>query len=242
MNFTLKSSLLISVILVVGIISIAPSAAFIPEEPEVKVFTFSEIRDQPEIESGKPINFTIIIKNLTNSSISNITIFQTYAENYEVSFLKLVNSPMGAYTGPVNYTGQPGTLSIKDAATHESVPINYLNVTNQNFTMNVPSLAAGKTLGIGFTLNFTRERTYSFTDKAAEVTYYDHWGDPYTVISEHNPTINIDNPEEDEVEPYIPRVPVESELDFKPIIFISLGLVVLVLVIRIVYGKNPLDI
>ena len=70
------------------------------------VYTISDVDSIGEVLPGTIVNFTIVVKNLSNNSITNITIVQTIADSFQTDDIIMVKSPLGDFDGtPVNTSG-----------------------------------------------------------------------------------------------------------------------------------------
>lgn len=205
----------------------------------VKAITMSDVPAEATIHVGTSVNFTAVLKNLTNETIHNVTIFQTYASNTETNTSKLISTPLGIFNGPKNYTSDV-LFELKDTLSGNTLEFNYLNVTYNNFTLNLPELAAGKSIGIGYTVNFTKIKSQNFP--ACTVTYYDHWDDKYTVVGTSLSTFSVIEPKTNEIAPYFPDVKVNSSTDYSTILYALGSVVIIAILSRGVYFKNPFNL
>lgn len=203
--------------------------------------TFSDVASESSVNVGTLVNITIVIKNLTNETMNNMTVFQKYINDPEEEAVKLIKTPFGAYSGePINYTDSeiPG-LTVTNSLNDQAIAANYLNITEANITLNLPNLLASGEIGLTFTFNFTDEGIYIFN--AADITYYDHWGDKKTLKSFSEVSVNVAIVEDNPIAPYIPNFET-TEINFPLIIGMTLGVVVIALLSRGLYLKKPFEV
>ena len=238
MKINTKGLALITVL--IFIVSTPSLQAYTPDNEIIQLMTFSDVADKDSVNVGTLVNMTIVMKNLTNDTISNMTIFQTIAKEDNIDSISLFKSPYGLYEGEaINYSSSEiADLSITNSLTDLPVPINYLNVTNYNFTLNIPTLNVGEEIGISFTMNFTEEGLFIFN--AADLDYYDHWGDTYSMKSYSDISVNVVIPEVDPMREFIPEFET-TELDYKLVLYITLGTIIIALASRALYLKKPIN-
>jgi hypothetical protein len=232
----------LTILFVIGVLLFSqPSQAFIPEENTIRIMTFSDAAAEGSVEIGTFVNITIVIKNLTNETMNNVTIFQKYINDPAEEAIKLMKTPYGDYFGePINYTESeiPG-LTVTNSLTNQAIFANYLNVTESNITLNIPEILAGDEIGLTYTFNFTDEGIYIFN--AADITYYDHWGDEKNLKSFNEVSVNVAAADENSIAPYIPSFET-TEINFMLIFGLTFGVVIIALVSRGLYLKKPFEI
>ena len=239
MNSKIKG---LTLLFVIGVLMFThPSQAFIPEDNSIEVMTFSDVASEDSVEIGTLVNITIVIKNLTNETMNNMTVFQKFTNEPEEETVKLVKTPYGDFSGEAtNYTDNeiPG-LTVTNSLNDQAIPANYMNITEANITLNLPELLAGGEIGLTFTFNFTDEGIYIFN--TASVTYYDHWGDKKTLRSYSEVSVNVAATEEHPIAPYIPNFET-TETNFTLIIGLIIGVVIIALLSRALYLKKPFEL
>ena len=239
MNSKIK---VLTLLLAIGVLLFSqPSQAFVPENDTIKVTTFSDVAAESSVDIGTFVNITIVIKNLTNETMNNVTIFQKYINDPAEESVKLMKTPYGDFSGePINYTDSeiPG-LTVTNSLNNKDIFANYLNVTESNITLNLPKLLAGGEIGLTYTFNFTDEGIYIFN--AADVTYYDHWGDVKTLKSFNEVSVNVAKVDENPIAPYIPNFET-TETNYLLIIGFTFGVVIIALVSRGLYLKKPFEL
>lgn len=234
-----RTSAIFASLVFISLLSISLTSGFVPIEEQVNVYTFSDAASLDNIEPGIPVNFSIVVKNLSNDTIHNITIFQNFAKSFETETVKLLESPLEKFGGePINHTSSTGNIEVEDKLTGNMIKINYLNITLSNFTLNFEEIKSGFSIGIGYSLNFTQELSI-YSPDATLLTYYDHWGDEQSESGKISPSFNIQLPEENEIAPYFPSFETEDELNPTQI-FLTVFIVIIVAYFgRILYLKNP---
>ncbi len=245
MSIKIRNSIIL-IVTIISLLSMSNVQGFVPEDMQVKAYTFSSANAKSNLNVGELVNFTVVVKNLTNETITNVTIFQQYARSIVTNVSKMVNTPLGAFNGPMNYTSEfapapsPAPLDMINVLTGEKLEFNYFNITYNNFTLNLPSIDAGDSIGIGYTLNLTKTGTFSYDPTRVE--YYDHWMDKNIATASSMPNILIAEPEENKIAPFFPEVEVDEEIDYYSILLPLLSIIMVAILSRIVYFKNPFNL
>ncbi len=235
----MKSKLKSVAILLFIIIFTMHTSSYIPDKQLVEVMTFSDAAKYESIDIGVPVNISLVIKNYTNNTISNITLFQEYSKEINIDKIQLLKSPIGDFNGTyINYTRTEITnLSTTNLIDNTNLPINYFNVTKTNFTLNFPNMSNYTEVAIGFTLNFTAEGLFTFP--SAKVTYFDHWGDKYTKLSSNEISVTVKEKTNNPIREYIPQFNV-SNINYKFIGILTFGTLLIAIFSRVLYFKKPL--
>lgn len=227
-----KLTTMLIIICTFGVLFANPIHAFSPEEEMVFVIVLSS--EESNVAVGTLINISIIIKNLTDNPIHNITVI----EKLPIS-IEFIQTPYGLFNGTeANYTG----FSFVNQINNENIQANYLNSTASNFTLNFNEIRKSETLSIGFIINVTQVGTALTLDKTI-VEYYDHWGDKNRVSPGKINSLGFDVREIPQYQKgkYFPDVKVE-EVDYQIIILIFISVLVLALSGRILYKKKPFEV
>lgn len=209
-------------------------AAF-PVSNDIFVVSISSFADQSNLKIGETLNVTTIIKNVTNDTMNNITIVQPYSLSSYSSYVNLVKSPLGTVHENQNYTN----VVMNDSLSKNQIKLNYLNFTSENFTLNFQSIEIMQTFAYSFAVNYTAVGSYVISK--AKVTYYDHWGDKKEAESSNTISFTITEKTPDPLAPYLPNL-VNTNINLYLIGSLVLGIVIIALISRILYGKNPLKI
>lgn len=178
------------------IVSVTTSTAFAPrDEGFVEVFLYTHAEDRRNIEIGTTVDFSIVVKNLWNDTIHNMTLFQIFPAGSEL--MSIVNQPIEDQNQ--NFTD----LSTTDERSGMQLDFNYINVTESNMTANFDiNMERGDYFVFDFSLNFTIDGQYTLEEPS--FTYYDHWGDRKTEAKIQTTTVEIVTIEQDTRTQFIP--------------------------------------
>lgn len=212
--------------------SMASTHAFNTDPSKIAVIVIHDAAFEENLTPGTWVNFTVIVKNLSNDTMRNVNISQSFPRD-----LHLVVSPFGQVNAnaTLNITS-PATISMPTGGTW-NITKGFANSSYYEFSF--PSLVNGSSISYTFSLNATFERVFDINPPKVE--YLDHWGDPYTV-SGNRVSLEFSPPEEkQDIEKYYPEFEVK-EPDWELIIGTGLTLVASATVISaLVYFRRPLS-
>jgi len=206
-----------------------PTVAFIPENETI--FVLLESSRDTSVRINTTVDLSIIIKNLFNNSIYNVTITERIQDA-----INFVETPAGVFDGnDVNHTDIP----ITNLNNLEQLTVNYLNITSTEFIVNIAKIEKYETIALGFKINLTE--VGAATVRSPEISWYDHWGDrnvPSSDVSINSISFSVFDIEVNAKIGYFPDVEV-ADINYTTVIFISLATIVLALFGRILYKKKP---
>jgi len=211
--------------------------SYVPEEPGVEVLNlvdvpFNNTTDKYEIEVNNIINITILVKNLTNETYTNVSIIQ----EIPIAGVEFYEHPYERFTGEnASYTD----IEIPDVLNHNSLQLNYLNVTQSNFTLNMDFMQNDSSFAIKYSVNMTSDGDFSFP--RTNVTYYDHWGDLNYMESVNYLLITVIKPTNDTRTYYRVNPGDVEDFELMKILPWSLGVLVIAVFSRSLYLKKPFD-
>lgn len=214
------------------IVSATTSTAFTPrDEGFVEVYLYSQADNRNDVEIGNTVDFSIVIKNLWNDTIHNLTLIQPFPADTDL--ISVADQPVEQQNQ--NFTA----FSVTDTNSGTQLDFQYLNVTESNMTANIDiNMERGDYFTLGFELNFTTTGSYSFT--APSLTYYDHWGDIQTEIQTQTTSIQIVEIEEDTRTQYIPSFET-TEPNYQIIVGGILAIFVVAILGRTLHLKKPFE-
>ncbi len=218
-----KGILVISLFLLI----IATPNAYIPEN---KVITLLLVNEGP-FGLREEANETILVKNYANYTMTNVTIEQRIHKDA----LKITDTPFGPLNASSmqirNRTGIPNTITPSDIVVYAF----YVNTTYFNIT--VSELKIGETLEFGVSFKYILKDSEILTISAANVTWYDNWGDPQSQLT-NTAEINFRTTKgEDPRASYIQPPELDTSLE-KRFIYAMLGLVILLPILNFVYIRR----
>jgi uncharacterized repeat protein (TIGR01451 family) len=224
-------------LLFVGLLLFGASttANFVPENGRVTSLLYVDVKfdDRLNIDLGSNVTFDIVVKNLTNNSISNLTITQTIPQNLDL--IEVMGQDISDVPGNFN------DLSAVSSIGPTNLAVRYLNITASNFTTNLDiTMASGDSIGLRFVMQANQVASPSFS--AATVSYYDHWGDRYNAVRQET-QINLDI-DTSTTPPYLSFIPDfdTTDTDYTLIIGLTLGTALIALLGRVLYLKKPIEL
>jgi hypothetical protein len=206
-----------------------PTTAFIPENETI----FVNLRSSSgtSVNIGTTVDLSIVVKNLFNNSIYNVTITEQIQD--AIDFLE---TPAGPFDGnDINHTD----ISVLNLDNLESLSVNYLNITSNEFILNIPKIDKYETITLGFKINLTQVGSMSVL--SPEISWYDHWGDrnvPSDDIIINSILFSVSDILVNPKVGYFPEIEV-AEINYTTIIFVSLATIVFAIFGRILYMKKP---
>ncbi len=206
---------------------IASPNAYIPEN---KVITLLLVNEGP-FGIREEANETILVKNYTNYTMTNITI----EHRIHKDALKITDTPFGQLNGTsiqiTNVTGIPNTITPSDIQVYSF----YANTTYFNIT--VSKLEIGQILEFGVSFKYVLKDSEILTIPAANVTWYDNWGDLQSQLT-NTAEINFRTTSgEDPRASYIQLPEFDASLE-KRFIYAMIGLVILLPILNFVYIRR----
>ncbi len=218
-----KGILVISLFLLI----IASPNAYVPEN---KVITLLLVNEGP-FGLREEANETILVKNYANYTMTNITIEQRIHKDA----LKITNTPFGSLNATSmqirNKTGIPNTITPPTIQVYSF----YANTTYFNIT--VSKLEIGETLEFRVSFKYVLKDSEILTISAANVTWYDNWGDPQSQLT-NTAEINFRTTTgEDPRVSYIQLPEFDKSLE-KRFIYAMVSLVILLPILNFVYIRR----
>jgi hypothetical protein len=210
--------------------SASSAQAFVPVSESVFVNTISSTNS--DIQIGTIVDIAVTIKNLTNDTISNVTLFQSIP-----SGIDFINSPYEPYSGIAsNYVD----ISVFNHVTMQNIDINWLNVTDANFALNFDQMLVQDAVSFQFTVNSSSVGA-SFLLEGATVTYYDFWGDRQQSVSDNSLTFQVTEVSTNPKAVFFPDVSVD-EIDYWKVVYVMLISLFVALISRMLYKKRPIEL
>jgi uncharacterized repeat protein (TIGR01451 family) len=206
--------------------------AFVPVNESVFVNTLSSV--QTDIPIGTFADITVTIKNLTNDTISNVTLFQAIPAG--IDFISSDSMPDAPYSEDVSYED----ISVINQITKQNRVVNWLNVTARNFTMNFDQMPVQDAFSFQFTINSSIVSA-SLVIVGARVTYYDFWGDRQQAISDNTLTYQVTEVPTNEKAKFFPDVTVD-EIDYWKVAYVIVISLFVALISRMLYKKRPIEL
>ncbi|MHA2169388.1 MAG: hypothetical protein ACXAB7_05790 [Candidatus Kariarchaeaceae archaeon] len=215
-----------------SIMSASSTWAFVPVNESVFVNTLSSV--QTDIPIGTFADITVTIKNLTNDTISNVTLFQAIPAG--IDFISSDSMPDAPYSEDVSYED----ISVINQITKQNRVVNWLNVTARNFTMNFDQMPVQDAFSFQFTINSSIVSA-SLVIVGARVTYYDFWGDRQQAISDNTLTYQVTEVPTNEKAKFFPDVTVD-EIDYWKVAYVIVISLFVALISRMLYKKRPIEL
>lgn len=212
------------------------SLGFIPQDETVTIALLTG--DKRDVNVGTEVDLTVIITNFTNETISNITVFFPIP-----SGMVFLRTPFEDFNGEdVNYTRIKDNPVMLDLSSNLNIPLNYLNVTASNFTLNFDNIEKFNSLSFGLRVNITSDdRTIlGISSDLITMEYYDHFGDPLTVKVANNVDFNVATLTTNELVGYFPELTID-DINYFIFLWIGLGITAAAIIGRMLYRKRPIE-
>jgi len=222
------------------LLSTISAAAYSPKgEGFVEALIVNNSKNSSNIEVGNIVDFSVLIKNLWNDSINNITITQEIPSS-NVKLVSVGGQSMGESSASLT------NITVDDTYTGKQLKLSYLNFTysetdKSNFTANIDiTLAQDDYFVLGFQLNFTQSGNFNVLQP--NVSYYDHWHDPHTNVNGVDSIgVNVLSVDDDTRRQYIPYADTVDP-NYTLILAGFLAVMVAAVLSRILHGKKPIEI
>jgi len=216
------------------LLSATSSQAYAPNDQGfVQAFLYMTQTNPNNVVANQPVNMSIVVTNLTNETIHNVTITQTLLQNTQL--IGVGDQKITPDTA--NFTN----LVIPDTLSGSQLHLSYLNFTttqlvpelSANFNITLP---AGALFSFEFRLNFTKTGQFPFS--APVVSFYDHWGDKQTDVKTQNVSANVKESPVETRRKYIPTF-TTSKTNYTLIIGGFIALLAVALLGRTLHFKAP---
>ncbi|OLS27823.1 MAG: hypothetical protein HeimC2_10180 [Candidatus Heimdallarchaeota archaeon LC_2] len=148
--------------------------AFTPDPAENIISLGMMASDTEQIIEGTIVEIFILIKNFSNDTLNNVTITQTIQ-----SSLTFIQSPYKMFNGTAMEYNE--TVSIENQITKTNISLNYFNIYENNFTMNLDRIDNLEEIRLRYTVNVTEAGTSIIQKTSLE--YYDKYGDKQPLVT-----------------------------------------------------------
>jgi uncharacterized repeat protein (TIGR01451 family) len=207
-------------------------SAYTPtDEGFVQVLLYATSDNKNDVLLGETVDFSILINNYWNDTMSNLTITQVLPSDTVLISLGLeeLSTEEGDFID----------FEINNERTEEVLRFNYMNISQNNFTGNLDmTLNPGESIMFNFVLNFTTIGDYNLD--FPNLTYYDNWGDKQNDVEGLGTIVSVSEVDVDSRLKFVPQFDIE-EPNYVNIGMWFIGVSIIVISSRLLYGKKPFN-